>query len=66
MLFDHSRGFFMMIYNFIFVNTIVWNLFHGFSDVDDQVLWAEVCSRLLSIEKKVLPGSKKLYSGPER
>ena len=42
MLFDHSRGFFMMVYSFIFIITIVWNLFHGFSDVDDQVLWAEV------------------------
>ena len=66
MLIDHSRGYFMLTYSFIFIVTISWNLCHGWSDIDDQVLWANVASAWLGVSKKELPGSKKLYAGGRR
>jgi len=39
---------------------------HGWSNIDDQVLWAEVSSTWLGVKRKKLPGSKEVYKGSRR
>lgn len=66
MLIGRERGMFIGAYVYIFITTVFWNLTQGFADVDDQVIWPEVCAEFLNVKKKELPGSKKLYKGNRR
>lgn len=66
MIISPSRGNFLLWYSYIFGLIIQWNFFHGWSDVDDQVLWAELAAEWLNINKKELPNSKPIYIGSRK
>eukprot|EP00344_Euplotes_crassus_P005092 CAMPEP_0196999038 /NCGR_PEP_ID=MMETSP1380-20130617/4295_1 /TAXON_ID=5936 /ORGANISM="Euplotes crassus, Strain CT5" /LENGTH=301 /DNA_ID=CAMNT_0042415825 /DNA_START=91 /DNA_END=996 /DNA_ORIENTATION=+ len=66
MIIDKSRGMFLAAYSFIFVATVPWNLTHGFSDVDDQIIWSELSAEFLQVKKKELSGSKEIYKGSRK
>mmetsp|Transcript_16945 Transcript_16945/g.16614 ORF Transcript_16945/g.16614 Transcript_16945/m.16614 type:complete len:293 (+) Transcript_16945:59-937(+) len=66
MIVDKGRGMFIGAYVYIFMITVFWNLTQGFADVDDQLIWPELCAEFLNVKKKELKGSKKIYKGNKK
>jgi len=66
MIFDATRGYFILTYSYVFIIMVFWNFSHGFSDVDDQIIWSQVTQHWMKIKTKALPKTQKLHKGSRR